>query len=352
MYENKTYENIMADMMASMPDDVNTREGSLIWNACSKQALQLEQAYLEMETVYDNMYTSTQDEDHLILNGADRGITIKEATAAVLKGQFSQEIEIGTRFNCGDLNYMCISNITGFDYMMQCEEAGAVGNNNLGELIAIDYVEDYQGGMLTELLAPGTEREDIEVYRQRLLSLNESKYFGGNRADYDRFICAIDGVGAVKTPRREEGDEYIYPLILAADFTAPSETLIEKVQTLVDPVTNHGEGEGIAPIGHKVLIKGVEYSVIDIVTTITYEDGYNQEALQSYINAVIDDYFLELAKEWSNVDSLIVRISQIESRLLKIKGIIDVTATQLNGTANNISIDYSHIPKRGRVNNV
>lgn len=352
MYENKTFENIMAEMLACMPDDVNTREGSLIYNACAKQALQLEQAYLEMETVYENMYTSTQDEDHLIQNGADKGVPIKEAVAAVLKGKFSQEIEIGTRFNSGDLNYVCTELISGYDYKMECEEAGIVGNNNFGALIAIDFVENYQGGTLTELLSPGTEREDIEIYRQRLLSLNDSKYFGGNRADYDRFIGGIEGVGAVKTPRRKEGEEYIYPLILAADYTAPSESLVEKVQTLVDPVVNHGEGLGIAPIGHKVIIKGVGNIIIDIVTTITYEDGYDQAAVQSYINAAIDGYFTELAKKWSSSESLIVRISQIESRLLTIEGIQDITDTTLNGLDSNVTIDYEHIPKRGTVNNV
>lgn len=352
MYEDKTFENIMVEMLSCMPDDVNTREGSLIYNACAKQALQLEKAYLEMETVYDNMYTSTQDEDHLIQNGADKGVPIKAAVAAVLKGEFNQEIEIGTRFNCGDLNYVCIELISGYDYKMECEEAGIVGNNNFGELIAIDFVEDYHGGVLTELLSPGTEQEDIEVYRQRLLSLNDAKYFGGNRADYNRFIGEIEGVGAVKTPRRKENEEYIYPLILAADYTVPSDMLLEKVQTLVDPVQNHGEGVGIAPIGHKVIIKGVEYTTINIVSTITYSDGYNQEALQSYINAAVDSYFLELAKEWKNSESLIVRISQIESRLLKIGGIVDIASTTLNGVAENVLIDYFHIPKRGTINGV
>lgn len=352
MYEDKTFENIMAEMLSCMPDDVNTREGSLIYNACAKQALQLEKAYLEMETVYDNMYVSTQDEDHLILNGADKGVPIKQAIAAVLKGEFNQEIEIGTRFNCGDLNYVCIELISGYDYKMECEETGIVGNNSFGELVAIDFVEDYQGGVLTELLSPGTEQEDIEVYRQRLLRMNDAKYFGGNRADYNRFIGEIEGVGAVKTPRREDGEEYVYPLILAADYSAPSDSLIDKVQTLVDPIQNHGDGDGIAPIGHKVIIKGVKNTVVDIVTTITYEDGYNQQALQSYINTAVDDYFVDLAKTWSDSDTLIVRISQIESRLLSIAGIQDITSTTINGSDSNLVIDYEHIPKRGAVNGV
>ena len=42
MYEDMTYEKIMEQMMENMPDDVDTSEGSLLFNACAKQALRLE----------------------------------------------------------------------------------------------------------------------------------------------------------------------------------------------------------------------------------------------------------------------------------------------------------------------
>ena len=352
MFENKTFDNIMAEMMAELPDDVDTREGSLIYNACVKQALQLEQAYLAMETVYDNMYTSTQDEEHLIQNGEDKGLPIKQATKANLKGKFSQEIEIGTRFSSGDFNYICTEWISEFIYVMECEEAGTVGNKIGGELIPIDFVEDYQGGLLVEVIEPGSDREEIEAYRERLMQLYDPKYFGGNRADYDRFIGQIDGVGAVKTPRRAEGEEFIYPVILAADYTAPSQELLEKVQSLVDPEQNHGQGDGIAPIGHKVIVKAVEIIIIDIESEIAYDTGYSYQALHSYMNNAVDEYFTELAKEWHKSEQLLVRISHIESRLLAIEGILDVKDTKLNGNAENILIGYSCIPKRGVVNSV
>ena len=352
MFENKTYENIMAEMMEEMPDNVDTREGSLIYNACAKQALQLEKAYLLMQTVEDNMYTSDQDEEHLILNGQDKGLPIKEATKAVVRGVFSQEIDIGTRFNAGALNYTCMQKITDFDYRMECEEAGSIGNITGSQLSPIDFVENYQGGMIAEVLISGADREDIEIYRQRILALNDIKYFGGNREDYRRFIGGIDGVGAVKVQRRSAADDFIYPIILSADYGIPTDIQLERVQEIVDPETSHGEGDGIAPIGHKVLLKKAENAVIDIVCTIVYEEGYDQTSLQSYINEAVDEYFLELARQWADASSLVVRISQIESRLLKIEGIIDVGNTFLCGEQMNVILDYNEIPKRGTVNGV
>ena len=44
MFENMTFEKIMADMIMDMPQGVDTSEGSLIYNACAKQAVRLEEA--------------------------------------------------------------------------------------------------------------------------------------------------------------------------------------------------------------------------------------------------------------------------------------------------------------------
>lgn len=56
MYEDMTYETIMREMMEDMPDDVDTSEGSLIFNACAKQAVRLEEAYLLLSGLEQNMY--------------------------------------------------------------------------------------------------------------------------------------------------------------------------------------------------------------------------------------------------------------------------------------------------------
>lgn len=51
MFEEMTYETIMRSMMEDMPDDIDTSEGSLIFNACAKQAVRLEEAYLILSEI-------------------------------------------------------------------------------------------------------------------------------------------------------------------------------------------------------------------------------------------------------------------------------------------------------------
>ena len=48
--------------------------------------------------------------------------------------------------------------------------------------------------------------------------------------------------------------------------------------------------------------------------------------------------------------SILVRISQIESRLLDVEGIVDIGGTALNGAENNLALGVDSIAKRGTVN--
>ena len=62
--------------------------------------------------------------------------------------------------------------------------------------------------------------------------------------------------------------------IIASDFTAPSTELIRQVQTAIDPEQNHGEGMGLAPIGHTVTVTGAKYAdPFTIATNITFATG-------------------------------------------------------------------------------
>ena len=47
--------------------------------------------------------------------------------------------------------------------------------------------------------------------------------------------------------------------------------------------------------------------------------------------------------------NLIVRISQIESRLLNISGIIDIANTKINGLAENFTLGTYNIPTLGTI---
>ena len=88
-------------------------------------------------------------------------------------------------------------------------------------------------------------------------------------------------------------------------------------------------------------VRGVEVSV---KTEITFETGYSWSNMRSVMEEAIKGYLLELCKSWASTSSLIVRIAQIETRLLQIKGIVDIGNTTINGVNKNLALDQYGIP--------
>ena len=82
--------------------------------------------------------------------------------------------------------------------------------------------------------------------------------------------------------------------------------------------------------------------------TKTSENIRNSDTWEFNAEAV-DAYFLELRKNWSETSQTIVRVSQIENRILGVDGVVDVTGTKLNGTASNMTLTEFCIPKLGGV---
>lgn len=137
--------------------------------------------------------------------------------------------------------------------------------------------------------------------------------------------------------------------ILNSEFDTASEELIETVQKTIDPEEYAGEGYGLAPIGHVVLVRSAESVQINVRTKITFEQGYGWEKLKSQIESVTAAYLSELRREWADAAALVIRISQIETRILGIRGIIDVEDTTLNGHEGNCILGSYEVPVFGGV---
>ena len=399
MYETETYEVILQRMLDRVSDKMDKRESSLIWDTHSSTAIELQVLYIELETLIVNSYGDTAAREFLIRLCKDRGITPEEATNTILKGEFvPATIDVtGQRFNIGDVNYLATEMITPGSYRVVCETPGVIGNQYLGQMIPMEYIDGLQTATLTEILIPGEDDEDTEVLRQRYFDSFKEQSFGGNRADYIETVKKINGVGDVKVTRIWNGDIHpaemipnttvqtwvqaninslpdgdvkswlstvfdaakekkltvggtvLVTIVDSDDFGEASQTLIDTVQTTLDPVQNAGEGVGLAPIGHVVSVKSAGATLVYVTTTVTFDEGYNWSNLKTAIQDAVDAYLLELRQAWAATTSTIVRISQIESRILAVKGVADIANTKINGSASNLTLGTYNIPVIGGV---
>lgn len=400
MYEDITYELLLARMLEkarAANANLDTREGSLVWLSHAPAAVELQNLYLQLDNILRETFADTASREYLMLRAAERGIVPYSATPATLRLQITPptlELDANTRFSIGACNYGVTDNLGNGAYELTCETAGEIGNAWSGPVLPIDYVEGLESCTITGLLVPGEDEEDTEAFRKRYFDSLNAQAFGGNRADYLEKVNAIPGVGGVKVYRAWNGDikpavllppegtaEWIAgvsapekvkawlnavyaaasarhltvggtvrAVVIDSTFSSPSASLVELVQTTVDPLQNAGEGEGIAPIGHVVKVEGVQETVVDLSFSLSYQKGLDWETVKPYVLSALNAYFKELAKTWAEQgEELIVRISQVESRVLGVTGIQDISGTKINGLEANFSLASDRIPVLGEL---
>lgn len=398
MYGNMTEDFLRERMLARVPDGMDRRPSALIYDTHSATANELAILYIELEYLVKNSYGDTAAREYLVLLCKDRGIVPEPATRAVLKGVFAPDtLDVtGKRFNIGSMNYTVKERMGPGEYQVLCDTAGEVGNQFLGNMIPMDYIAGLERAELTEILIPGEDEEDTEVLRQRYFDSFSSQAFGGNRADYLKKVRGIDGIGGVKVTSVWNGDirpaelvpsdavsawygavigtvpeevaswlaavymasyekkltvggTVLVTVVSAGDFGEAGSVLLDRVQTVLDPEENAGEGFGLAPIGHVVSVKSAQPVEIEVRTRLAFDVGYSWDSLRTQIRDAVNDYLLELRRAWADSGSLVVRISRIEARILDVKGVADVMDTQLNGTVANLDLGTYEIPVMGEV---
>lgn len=400
MYEDQTYDAVLNRMLNRVSNKLDKRPSSPVYDLHSSTAVEFQILYIELEYLIKNSYGDTAAREFLILLARDRGLTPDAATKAVLQGEFTPNtIDVtGKRFSIGEINYVAKEQISPGTYKVECETAGITGNQYLGDMIPIEYVDGLETASLTSVLIPGDDEEDTEDFRKRYFDSFNEQSFGGNHSDYITKVNGIDGVGSCKVKRvwnadlrpaemipseavqtwfnttiqnaelNQEVKTWLTATFSAAalkkltvggtvrvvitdsdDYGEASSTLVQTVQQKLDPEGSAGEGYGLAPIGHVVSVASATPVPIQIKTTITFEEGHNWSNTKTDIESAVNAYLLELRKDWSNNSQIIVRVSQIENRILNVDGVLDVTGTTLNGIANNMTLAEFDIPTLGGV---
>lgn len=315
MFESKTFENILSDMLtyvSDMDSELDTRTGSIIYNALAPIALELETAYHEMDMILDETFLETASKEYLIKHGNQIGLNINEATYGHYKGEFDVDVEIGSRFNLEEFNYTVISKLSDptdenpyYTFELVCETAGSEPNAYLGDLTPITFVSKLTHAKLTSVLIYGEAEEETEAFRYRLQVHVKKPPINGNVSQYDEWLSEYDGIGKYRTVPCWNGVNTVKLLILNSEDKAASDELIEQVQNYFDPPTTtindnvlsatypqgRGMGNGQAPIGAIVTVDTITEIPVIINCDLVLNDGYNssitaQKAVEEYLNSI------------------------------------------------------------------
>ena len=365
--DTMTFEAILNEMLSQVPDTVDKREGSVIYDALAPDAMELAQVYILLDVILDETFVDTASLQYLMKRAVEIGMPIQEATQAVVRGEFQPpELEIpeGSRFNCGAVNYVVDEKISEEDsgYRLICETAGAVGNLDSGVLLPIDAIQGLETAEITKVLIPAVDTDNAGTLREKYYKYVRRRPFGGNIAHYKQWLevpdgdSGISGIGGVKVYPVWQGIGTVKVQFIAEvadpetgeiDYRPPTTDHVAQIQEYLDPVAHHGEGYGIAPVGHTVTVEGVQPDEITVTCSITFEDGAGKTAAEVIAEALAP-YLLELRKSWADEDETVVKASQIMYHILnlpdgKVKD-VDIASVTINGQSGNYTLAPGYVP--------
>ena len=287
-----TFEEILQRALDRVPDSLDKREGSVIYDALAPAAFELALAYEEMHKLHADTYARTATRQGLIDRAAEYGLTPLPATYAVRKGVFTPatlEIEIGTRFNFEELNFTVTEKIAAGEYQLTCETIGVAGNFGTGLLLPIEYVSGLETATLTDVIIYGENEEETETFRTRYFDTINSEARDGNVAQYQQWANEYPGIGNYKVLSLWNGKNTVKVSILNSENGVASDQLVSDFQKYLDPGST-GLGNGVAPIGAIVTVSTATEVPLTITGNVTLAAGYENTAdVEGMVKAYLRD---------------------------------------------------------------
>ena len=350
--EAYTYESLLVEALSKVPDTIDKREGSIIYDALAPACYALAEYYLNLRYFYEDAYILTATGKYLDYKVAEQGLTRYPASSAIKKGTFTAEdgtpftIDVGSRFStvASDPSQALIYYVKdkyeqSGTYQLECETVGTIGNSYIGKLLPITHINGLVNAYMDDLIQPGSEEETDNELRARYLDSVNTRSFGGNIAQYREETKSIKGVGDIQCYPVWNGGGTVLLSIVDSQYRACTSDFIKVVQNTIDPENSHGTGLGLAPIGHYVTVTTPTEVTININTNVKLLDGYTIGQVIDQITEALESYLNDLRTSWGkpNEDAKyysVVYVSQITAVILKIGGIANVANTQINNQIN------------------
>lgn len=335
MFEAFTYDLILEDMLSRVVNDVDKREGSIIYDALAPCAYHLAQTYFLLDNYIDLLFVDTTVGKYLDRKAADYGKERKSATNATRRIETTGAVDIGTRWGIEGITYVISELITTNAYSAVCEQSGAIGNSYSGTLENIDNVSGVTA-TLTEIIIIGTDEETDDKLRTRIQEYLANPSKDGNVAQYKQWATEYDGIGNAKIFPLWAGGNTVKIAITNANYLPAESALVDEFQNYIDPGMA-GLGNGVAPLGSKVTVTGGTRKDISITANIVLADGYADaegasEAVASYLASIT---YVKNS----------VSYMRIGSALLDCASIVDLNNLKINDGVVDIALLEDEIPE-------
>lgn len=358
-FQNKDYDYFLRKMLDAVPDNIDKREGSIIYDALAPAALVMGQQSLDMANVIKETYIKTASGEFLDYRAIEHGTsrypaTQTEAKAKVLndKKEPLNNVQIGDKFaSIGDspIFYAVIKVNDDLTVELTAEVKGSSANSYIGQILPVTPNDLLSWAEITEITAPARDVESDDHLRARLLSSQSWIAYGGNVADYLDMTSKIDEVGAAQIYPTWNGGGTVKVVILNNDLMPASASLVQKVKNTLDPEDKQAAGYGLAPIDHNVTVTAPEKLIVNIDISVKLDDTKVARYVKDSIIKAIEDYFQSLRKDWPDINQRLGRgyeqtiyRSKILSQVMLTEGVVNAKLPSLNGKDADIDLVFNN----------
>jgi len=353
MADARTFESILEEMLDDAPDDIDKREGSVLYDALAPAAKKLAEFYAELEVQNRLAHAQTSSGEALRRRGADFGIDPLPAVASQRRGTFADasggafDVPIGSRFGAEGVVYRAAERLAAGEFRLICERAGAIGNHASGPLLPLDYIPGLSSAELAEVLVPGEEEESDDSFRDRLFAKVRTPPTSGNRSAYRGWALEVPGVGDAYVVPRWNGPNTVKVVVLGTDKLPAAAGVVQAVKDYIDPDTGLGEGmgEGAAPAGAVTTVVAAAPVAVHVSASVTLTGSRTLSQVQADFEEAITAHLAGIA---FGADRN-VRYARIGTLLLDTAGVQDYVNLQVNGGTGNVVVAAGSVAVKGTV---
>ena len=369
-YMAEDYDYWLDLMLDNVPDDIDQREGSVIYDALAPTAMVLAQHSLASANIIKQTYIKTAQGQFLDYRAAEHGTGRYAATQTEVKAKFLDSdgntinnVQIGDQFaSIGETPIFYTVQKINDDLTgeLTADDPGTTANSYIGQVLPVTSNDSLSWAEITEIVAPARDEETDDHLRDRLLKADDWIAYGGNIADYLAMLSKISEVGAGQVYPVWNGAGTVKLVIVDNNLMPASTELVKKVKNIIDPTDNETQGYGLAPIDHQVTVVAPTSLTVNIAATVNIDGTHGVDIVKAKIKTAIEEYFKLLRQNWNNIDaktgrgySQTIYRSKILSQIMMVDGVINASVPTLNGTDEDIALVFdnqtSQLPVLGEV---
>lgn len=356
MYEMYSYESLLEDVLANAPAGIDTRQGSIFYDAISGVLLKIAKLYADLDYIAELVYVDSTTGEYLDRKASEYGIERLAAMSCRYYVTFEGATPaVGERFFTDGLYFVLKQNEDG-EYFLEAEIAGTVANGIYSGTAAIpvNNISGLASAKFGTLMELGSDEETDEDLRARIQEKLSGPAENGNKQHYRTWCEEVEGVGRARIIPLWKGPNSVKGIIIDPSGTPATSAVIERVQAKIDPDEDgdgegDGLGEGLANLGSHFTAAAPSKISITVRFNAELADGATETQVIDEATTAITEYLKRLTLDTPEKTPIVVRISEVGAIINGLASVLDYNNLTFNGVSANIEPSIEEVAVLGGV---